>query len=57
MKPTKLSRSTRAQKKYQIEVDGRTIHFGAAGYEDFTTAQRPAAQGKIPGATFGGGLV
>ena len=45
MKPTKLtaklSRSTRAQKKYQVEVDGRTIHFGAAGYEDFTTHKDP----------------
>ena len=45
MKPTKLSaklsRSTRAQKKYQVVVDGRTIHFGAAGYEDFTSHKDP----------------
>ena len=45
MKPVKLtaklSRSTRAQKKYQVEVDGRTIHFGAAGYEDYTTHKDP----------------
>ena len=37
----KLSPSTRAQKKYQIEVDGRTIHFGAAGYQDYTTHKDP----------------
>ena len=37
----KLSNSTRAQKKYQVELDGRTIHFGAAGYEDFTSHKDP----------------
>ena len=37
----KLSRSTRAQKKYQVVVDGRTIHFGAAGYDDYTTHKDP----------------
>ena len=46
MKPAKLSASTRAQKKYQIEVDGRTIHFGAAGYEDYTTHKDPARKAR-----------
>ena len=37
----KLSRSTRKQKKYQIEVEGRMIHFGADGYGDYTTHKDP----------------
>ena len=32
-----LMRSTRADKKYMVKVDGRAIHFGANGYGDFTT--------------------
>jgi hypothetical protein len=27
--------STRKSKKYMTEVDGKLIHFGAAGYEDW----------------------
>ena len=27
-----ISRSTRKDKKYKTEVDGKTIHFGARGY-------------------------
>ena len=46
MKLAKLTRSTCAQKKYQIEVDGRTIHFGAAGYEDYTTHKDPARKAR-----------
>ena len=42
----KLSKSTRAQKKYQVELDGRTIHFGAAGYEDYTTHKDPERKAK-----------
>ena len=29
--------NTRSDKKYMVNIDGRTIHFGAKGYEDFTT--------------------
>jgi hypothetical protein len=32
-----LSRSTRATKKFMVEVEGKIIHFGARGYEDYTT--------------------
>lgn len=32
-----LKRSSRSGKKYMIWVDGKTIHFGDAAYEDFTT--------------------
>ena len=32
-----LRKSTRADKKYMVTVDGRAIHFGANGYGDFTT--------------------
>lgn len=28
----KVTRSTRKGKKYQVTVNGRTIHFGASGY-------------------------
>ena len=31
-----LSKSTRADKKYMVKVDGRTVHFGATGYSDYT---------------------
>ena len=30
-------KSTRANNKYMVRVDGRAIHFGASGYGDFTT--------------------
>ena len=33
----KLSKSTRAQKKYMVHVGTLTVHFGAKGYPDFTT--------------------
>lgn len=32
-----LSRSTRAGKKFMINVDGTKVHFGAEGYDDYTT--------------------
>lgn len=32
----KLYRSTRKDKKYMIEHNGKLIHFGAMGYEDYT---------------------
>ncbi len=31
-----LKRSTRKGKKYMVEIDSKTIHFGAKGYEDYT---------------------
>jgi hypothetical protein len=31
-----LSESHRKDKKFQIVVNGKTIHFGQKGYEDFT---------------------
>jgi hypothetical protein len=31
-----ISRSTQPGKKYQATSNGRTVHFGAAGYTDFT---------------------
>ena len=31
-----ISESTKPNKKYQAEVNGKVIHFGAAGYSDFT---------------------
>jgi hypothetical protein len=32
-----LAKSTRAVKKYMVKVDDKIVHFGAKGYEDFTT--------------------
>ena len=32
-----LQKSNKPDKKYMVFIDGKTIHFGAAGYEDFTT--------------------
>ena len=32
----KIRKSRRAGKKYEAEVDGKTVAFGAAGYSDFT---------------------
>lgn len=31
-----LSKSSRKDKKFMVEVDGRKIHFGAKGYSDYT---------------------
>ena len=36
-----LRRSTRKDKKYMLEYDGKTIHFGAAGMSDFTIHNDP----------------
>jgi len=34
----KLKKSTRKKSKYQVQTpNGSTIHFGAVGYEDYTT--------------------
>ena len=32
----KIRKTQRAGKKYEAEVDGKTVAFGAAGYSDFT---------------------
>jgi len=32
-----LSKSSRSDKKYMVEVDGKTVHFGASGYSDYPT--------------------
>ena len=34
-----IQKSGRAGKKYMAEVNNKTIHFGATGYEDFTTSK------------------
>ena len=31
-----LRPSSRAGKKFEVEMDGKTIHFGAKGYSDYT---------------------
>ena len=31
-----LRPSSRADKKWEVEMEGKTIHFGAKGYSDFT---------------------
>lgn len=36
MKVVTLSKSTRTGKKWQVKIDGQTVHFGADGYLDFT---------------------
>ena len=36
-----LSRSSNPRKKYMVKVGNKTIHFGAKGYEDYTTHKDP----------------
>ena len=36
-----ISKSTRADKKYQAVSNGKTVHFGAVGYQDYTQHQDP----------------
>ena len=37
-----ISSSTKINKKYQAVIDGKkTVHFGASGYQDFTTHNDP----------------
>lgn len=33
----KLMKSKQKNKKYAVKVDGKTVNFGAEGYEDYTT--------------------
>ena len=37
----KIRKAKSKSKKYEALVDGKTIPFGAAGYEDFTTHKDP----------------
>ena len=37
-----LKKSTRPEKKYMVIVDGKTVHFGASGYSDFTIHKTPS---------------
>lgn len=37
MSKIELSRSTRTGKKFMVNVNGNVVHFGAKGFEDFTT--------------------
>ena len=39
---TELRPSTRKGKKYAVLYQGKFIHFGATGYEDFTEHKDPA---------------
>ena len=41
MRTAVLSKSDRAAKKYKVRVGNKTIHFGASGYEDYTTHKDP----------------
>ena len=34
-----IQRSSRAGKKWMAKVNNKTVHFGATGYEDFTTSK------------------
>ena len=34
-----VQKSTRAGKKWSAKVGDKTVHFGATGYEDFTTSK------------------
>ena len=36
-----IKRSSRKGKKYEALVDGKTVAFGAAAYEDYTTHKDP----------------
>ena len=41
MKTAVLSKSDRAAKKYMVRLNNKTIHFGASGYDDYTTHKDP----------------
>ena len=40
-KIVQISKSEKPEKKLKALVDGKTIHFGAAGYQDYTTHKDP----------------
>ena len=41
-----LSRSTKPDKKYMIQIDNKTIHFGAAGMSDYTKHKDAERKGR-----------
>lgn len=36
MLKVKLQKSSKKDKKYQVTINNKTVHFGAAGYSDYT---------------------
>ena len=48
-------KSSRKEKKFMVKMDGKTIHFGAAGMDDFTITgdeeQKEGTEEKIHGKT------
>ena len=36
-----ISKSSKQDKKYQATINNKTVHFGAKGYEDYTTHKNP----------------
>ena len=36
MLKVKLQKSSKKDKKYQVKINNKTVHFGAAGYSDYT---------------------
>ena len=41
MRTAIMSKSDRVANKYMVQVGNQTIHFGATGYDDFTTHKDP----------------
>ena len=41
-----FAKSSRPAKKYMVRIGNKTIHFGAAGYADFTTHKDEARKEK-----------
>ena len=41
MRTAILAKSSRPGKKFEVRIGGKTIHFGATGYEDYTTHKDP----------------
>ena len=41
MRTAVLANSSRPGKKYEVHIGDKIIHFGATGYEDFTTHKDP----------------
>ena len=37
----KVQKSTNSRKKYMVVIENRLVHFGAKGYQDFTTHNDP----------------
>ena len=41
MRTAILAKSSRPGKKFEVRIGGKTIHFGATGYEDYTMHKDP----------------